>query len=191
MGLMKEMLGVSYDRFEFEMQMLLDASANYPILEIPIETIYDSRENHQTHFRPVSDSVKIYAILGKRFFKYSLASFSSSIIDLLLFTILCHFLRNRVTGYVALCTVSARIVSAAYNYVINYKVVFKSRENPCKAAVEYALLAIVQMTMSALLCTGGVLLLPALPEAAVKIVVDTILFFASYYLQQKIVFRKS
>lgn len=191
MGLMKEMLGVSYDRFEFEMQMLLDASANYPILEIPIETIYDSRENHQTHFRPVSDSVKIYAILGKRFFKYSLASFSSSIIDLLLFTILCHFLRNRVTGYVALCTVSARIVSAAYNYVINYKVVFKSRENPCKAAVEYALLAIVQMTMSALLCTGGVLLLPALPEAVVKIVVDTVLFFASYYLQQKVVFRKS
>ena len=51
LGLMKEMLGVSYDRFEFEMQMLLDASANYPILELPIETIYDSKENHQTHFR--------------------------------------------------------------------------------------------------------------------------------------------
>ena len=158
LGLMKEMLGVSYDRFEFEMQMLLDASANYPILEL---------------------------------LKYSLASFSSSIIDLLLFTILCHFLRNRVTGYVALCTVLARIVSATYNYAVNYKVVFKSRENPCKAALEYALLAVVQMTMSALLCTGGVLLLSVLPEAVVKIVVDTVLFFASYYLQQKVVFRKS
>lgn len=191
LGLMKEMLGVSYDRFEFEMQMLLDASANYPILELPIETIYDSKENHQTHFRTVSDSAKIYAILGKRFLKYSLASFSSSIIDLLLFTILCHFLRNRVAGYVALCTVLARIVSATYNYAVNYKVVFKSRENPCKAALEYALLAVVQMTMSALLCTGGVLLLPLLPEAVVKIVVDTVLFFASYYLQQKVVFRKS
>ena len=47
------------------------------------------------------------------------------------------------------------------------------------------------MTMSALLCTGGVWLLPLLPEAVVKIVVDTVLFFASYYLQQKVVFRKS
>ena len=108
-----------------------------------------------------------------------------------MFTILCHFLRNRVAGYVALCTVLARIVSATYNYAVNYKVVFKSRENPCKAALEYALLAVVQMTMSALLCTGGVLLLPLLPEAVVKIVVDTVLFFASYYLQQKVVFRKS
>ena len=191
LGLMKEMLDVSYDRFEFEMQMLLEASANYPIIEIPIDTIYDSRENHQTHFRPVSDSAKIYAILGKRFLKYSLASLSSSIIDLLLFTILCHFLRNSMTGYVALCTVLARIVSATYNCAINYKVVFKSRENPGKAATEYALLAVVQMTMSALLCTGGVLLLPVLPEAVVKIGVDTALFFASYYLQQKVVFRKS
>ena len=189
--LMKEMLQVSYDRFEFEMQMLLDASANYPILEVPIETIYDSRDNHQTHFRPVSDSAKIYAILGKRFLKYSLASFSSSIIDLLLFAVLCHFLRNRLTGYVAVCTVLARIVSATYNYGINYKMVFKSKENPGKAAVEYALLAILQMSLSALLCTGGVKLLPLLPETLVKIVVDTVLFFLSYYLQQKVVFRRS
>lgn len=208
-GLMKEMLGVPYDRFEFEMQMLLDASGNYPIREIPIETIYDSKENHQTHFHPVSDSAKIYAILGKRFLKYSLSSFSSSIIDLLLFTVLCHFLRNSMAGYVALCTVLARIVSATYNYAVNYKLVFKSRENPGKAAMEYALLAVVQMTLSALLCTGGVRLLSTIAvgaytadaagssvwisviETAVKMVVDTVLFFASYYLQQKVVFRKS
>ena len=191
LDLMKEMLQVSYDRFEFEMQMLLDASANYPIIEIPIETIYDSRDNHQTHFRPVSDSAKIYAILGKRFLKYSLASFSSSIIDLLLFAILCHFLRDRLVHYVAVCTVLARIVSATYNYGINYKMVFKSKENPGKAAAEYALLAILQMSLSALLCTGGVKLLPLLPETLVKIVVDTVLFFLSYYLQQKVVFRRS
>lgn len=189
--LMRELLKVPYDRFEFEMQMLLDASGNFPIIEVPIETIYDSRENHQTHFRPVADSAKIYAILGKRFLKYSLASFSSSIIDLLLFTVLCHFLRGDMAAYVAVCTVLARLVSATYNYLMNYKLVFKSRENPGKAACEYALLAVVQMSLSALLCTGGVGLLPFVPEALVKIVVDTALFFASYYMQQRVVFRKS
>lgn len=189
--LMRELLKVPYDRFEFEMQMLLDASGNFPIIEVPIETIYDSRENHQTHFRPVADSAKIYAILGKRFLKYSLSSFSSSIIDLVLFTVLCHFLRGSMAAYVAACTVLARIVSAVYNYLMNYKLVFKSRENPGRAAWEYALLAVVQMTLSALLCTGGVSLMPVIPEAFVKIVVDTVLFFASYYMQQRVVFRKS
>lgn len=189
--LMRELLKVPYDRFEFEMQMLLDASGNFPMIEVPIETIYDSKENHQTHFRPIADSVKIYTILGKRFLKYSLASLSSSIIDLLLFTVLCHFLRDHVAAYVAVCTVLARLVSATYNYLMNYKLVFKSRENPGKAACEYALLAAVQMSLSALLCTGGVGLLPFVPEAFVKIVVDTVLFFASYYMQQRVVFRKS
>ena len=105
---MKELLTISADRFEFETQMLLLASGQYKIREIPIETIYDSKEYHQTHFNPLKDSVKIYAVLGKWFLRYTLASFSSSIVDLLLFTILCHFLRDQLTAYVAAATVMAR-----------------------------------------------------------------------------------
>ena len=185
---MKELLTISADRFEFETQMLLLASGQYKIREIPIETIYDSKEDHQTHFNPLKDSVKIYAVLGKWFLRYTLASFSSSIVDLLLFTILCHFLRDQLTAYVAVATVMARIISAAYNYTVNYKIVFKSRENMGKAAWQYALLAVVQMGMSALLATGGVKLLPFIPEVVTKAIVDTILFFASYHIQKKYVF---
>ena len=185
---MKELLTISADRFEFETQMLLLASGQYKIREIPIETIYDSKEDHQTHFNPLKDSVKIYAVLGKWFLRYTLASFSSSIVDLLLFTILCHFLRDQLTAYVAVATVMARIISAAYNYTVNYKLVFKSRENMGKAAWQYALLAVVQMGMSALLATGGVKLLPFIPEVVTKAIVDTILFFASYHIQKKYVF---
>ena len=57
---MKELLDVPGERFEFETQMLLESAGNYPIIEVPIRTIYDSKENHQTHFNTLTDSVKIY-----------------------------------------------------------------------------------------------------------------------------------
>ena len=44
------------------------------------------------------------------------------------------------------------------------------------------------MLASALLVTGGVYLLPMVPELAVKIVVDTVLFFISYTIQREMVF---
>ena len=45
---MEELLDVQGERFEFETQMLLESAGSYPIIEVPIRTIYDSKENHQT-----------------------------------------------------------------------------------------------------------------------------------------------
>ena len=185
---MKELLDVPGDRFEFETEMLLATVGRRKITEVPIKTIYDSRENHQTHFDPFKDSLRIYRILAKRFVKYMFASLSSSVVDIVLFAVFCALLRQRLAGYVAVATVLARIISATYNYAINYKVVFQSKAHPGLAAARYAALAVVQMTCSALLVSGGVALFAALPEVAVKIVVDVLLFFASYYIQQNFVF---
>lgn len=185
---MRDLLDVAGERFEFEMQMLLESVNRYPISEVKIETIYDSVEDHQTHFDPVADSIKIYRILGKKFLKYIFASFSSSILDLALFSVFCFFLEGRYISYVAVATVLARIISAVYNYTINYKVVFKSKENVGKASAKYFLLALVQMGLSAALVSGAVMLLPFVPKVVVKCVVDTLLFFVSYHIQQKFVF---
>lgn len=185
---MRDLLDVAGERFEFEMQMLLESVNRYPISEVEIETIYDSVEDHQTHFDPVADSIKIYRILGKKFLKYIFASFSSSILDLVLFSVFCFFLEGRYISYVAVATVLARIISAVYNYTINYKVVFKSKENVGKASAKYFLLALVQMGLSAALVSGAVMLLPFVPKVVVKGVVDTLLFFVSYHIQQKFVF---
>lgn len=185
---MKKLIDVPGERFEFETQMLLEASGMVPIREVSIETIYDSKEDHQTHFNPFTDSVKIYAILGKWFIRYTLSSFSSSIVDLLLFHAFCGLFRNQLISYVALSTVLARILSAIYNYTINHKLVFQSRKTVGKTAWRYALLAVLQMCMSALLATIGVSLLPALPEVLVKAIVDVLLFFVSYHIQKKYIF---
>lgn len=188
---MQELLDVKGERFEFEMRMLLESAGRYDILEIPIETIYDSEENHQTHFHPVKDSIKIYKILGGKFIKYILSSGSSCILDLALFAVLCHLLKTSFSGsYIVIATVSARVVSAIYNYIINYKVVFKSSESIGKSSGKYFLLAVIQMSLSAGLVTLLAKCLVVVPEIVFKIIVDTCLFFISYHIQQKYVFKR-
>lgn len=185
---MEKLLDVKGERFEFETQMLLESAGRFPIVEVPIQTIYDSKENHQSHFNTFSDSAKICKILAERFLKYTFSSLSSCVIDLILFSVFCNIFRGKLAGYVAVSTVLARVVSALYNYAVNYKIVFDSRKNIGVAGTKYFLLALVQMSLSALLVTAGCGLLPFLPEVAVKAVVDAALFFISYKVQQKYIF---
>lgn len=185
---MKLLLNVPGERFEFETQMLLESVKKYPIEEIPIETIYDSVENHQTHFNPIIDSAKIYRILGKRFLKYFFSSASSSVVDLILFLIFCRLFEKKWELYVAIATIAARVISAIYNYLINYLLVFKSKERISNSGIKYFVLAIVQMGMSAVLVSAGVGLCPFIPKIIIKIIIDSILFLASYYMQQKYIF---
>ncbi len=187
---MKQLLNVNGERFEFETQMLLESVGKYPIIEVEIKTIYDSKENHQTHFNPFWDSIKIYKILAKQFLKYIFASLSSCIVDVLLFTLFCFLLKEELSDtYIALSTILARVMSATYNYLINYKIVFHSNERHGKSSIKYILLAVCQMSISALLVTVVVKSASFLPEVVVKMLVDTILFFISYYIQQRYVFN--
>lgn len=185
-----DLLEVQGERFEYEMRMLLETVDRIPIHEVKIKTIYDSVENHQTHFNPIVDSIKIYKVLGHRFLMYIFASLSSSILDIGLFALFCFLLKGKGIGmYVAVATVLARVISATYNFAINYKKVFKSQSNVGKAALKYASLAVVQMAASALFVTLLVNAISICPEVVIKIVVDTALFFLSYFIQRKWVFK--
>lgn len=186
---MRFLLNVSGERFEYEMNMLIACKDKVDIIEVPIETIYDSKVNHKTHFDPIHDSIKIYKVFGRMFIKYIFASLSSCVLDLILFTLFCGLLKNQMgILYVAVATVLARILSASYNYLLNYKVVFQSTQNHTNAAMKYAGLAVAQMVGSALLVTVGVHILQNVSELPIKLVVDTILFFVSYYVQRKYIF---
>ncbi|MCR4717976.1 MAG: bifunctional glycosyltransferase family 2/GtrA family protein [Lachnospiraceae bacterium] len=188
---MADLLDTAGERFEFETRMLIESKNNFPITEIPIETIYDSKENHQTHFDPVKDSIRIYKIFGGEFAKFIVSSLSSSVLDLVLFALFCKIFNSLYAGiYITLATVSARVLSATYNYIINYAFVFKSKENRSLALFKYASLAIVQMSLSALFVTLLVTAFSNTPEVVIKIIVDTILFFISYYIQREIVFNR-
>lgn len=186
---MKQLLNVAGERFEYETNMLIAAKDAVSIKEVPIQTIYDSKDHHKTHFDPLWDSLKIYRIFGRMFLKYTFSSLSSSVIDIFLFACFCSVLKNRVgLQYIAIATILARIVSASYNYLMNYKVVFKSNSNHKASSIKYCLLALIQMCLSAFLVTIGSCICAKTPEAAIKIVVDCILFLVSFYVQREVIF---
>ena len=185
---MKELLTESGERFEFETNMLLLAKDNgIKIKEVPIETIY-LEDNRSSHFNPIKDSFKIYAV----FFKFLMSSLSSSVVDMVLFSIFCAITRNRAKlfDYIMISTIAARIISAVYNFLINYKVVFHGKGSKAAAAVKYAVLAVVIMLLSGTLVSLGHRLFPSLIEVAVKIPVDCLLFVLSFYIQREIVYKK-
>lgn len=132
--------------------------------------------------------LKINRIQGimKQFVRFFISSLSSSVIDLVLFSVFCRVLRSNTLGnvpYIILATVFARICSALYNFYINYKLVFLSRQNIKITLIKYVILAIVQMILSALLVNflyplfGGM-------EIWIKMVVDVALFFVSFLIQK-------
>ena len=183
---MKSLLTLKGERFEFETNMLMETKKlGIQIIEVPIKTIY-IEDNRTSHFNPIKDSIRIYMTFGKFLF----SSLSSSVLDLCLFSIFCALLKGRdlhMLNYITLSTVMARLLSAAYNYMINYKLVFESRGSILKTLSRYVLLAVCQMSLSALLVNiiypyiGGF-------ETFVKIPVDIMLFFLSYVIQREFVY---
>ena len=186
---MKELIDCKGERFEYEMQMLLECAGRYDLTEVPIQTIYESKENHQTHFKPIRDSFRIYKILGKKFLKFIFSSLSSFVVDIILFYLFVLLFKEAYPAlYVTIATVSSRVISAVYNYLINYKFVFKSKASRSTSLTKYALLAIIQMSLSAGIVSLIVFLIPNCWETLVKAIVDTILFLISYSVQQRFVF---
>lgn len=184
---MKKLLSVKGERFEFETNMLMETrNENIPIVEVPIRTIY-IEENKSSHFHPIKDSIRIYRIFAGFLF----SSLSSSVVDLMLFSMFCYLLKDRQWGsvtYITAATVSARIVSAFYNYTINHRVVFQSKRSMGATMWKYALLAVVQMACSAFLVNALYPLFGG-AEVLVKIPVDVVLFFLSFVIQREFVYR--
>lgn len=184
------MCEVDGERFEYETNMLLVCkSKKIPLLEQKIRTIYID-DNSTTHFRPIRDSLRVYGIII-RFFCSSIFSFLiDNVLFNLLFTPLKHLLGADPAVWIA--TLIARAVSSLFNYTMNRKAVFKSDAPIHTTVFRYYLLCVVQMAVSAglvwllstLLGNGGFLV------ALLKIVVDTLLYFVSFRIQQNWVFRK-
>lgn len=186
---MQKLLSVEGERFEFETNMLIESKDKYPIYEVKIETVYDSKENHSTHFDPIKDSIKIYKIFGKIFFRFIMSSLSSCVLDIALFSVFIFLLKNRIGEYyILVSTIIARVFSATYNYLINYKMVFSSKQKHGRSAGRYILLATVQMLASGIL-VSACSKVQVIPEVFWKIVIDTILFLISFIVQRELVFK--
>lgn len=187
-----DMIDISGERFEYETRMLIHTfEKNIPIDEITIETIYYDN-NAETHFNPIKDSLKIYKVIFGSFFKYLLSSLSSFIVDIVFFQLFLlmfiGFGLTRGTVVITIATVIARIISSTFNFYINKNMVFNGEKRVRKTIVKYYSLCVVQMILSALLVSVVWHLLGG-SETIIKICVDTVLFFVSYQVQRRWVFK--
>lgn len=177
--LYEEMLKIKGDRYEYEMNMLLQIKTwHVPYKEVSINTIYYDN-NAGSHFHPFRDSFLVIS----QILKFALSSTLSFVLDYLLFLVFSGILG---WGY-ALSYAIARILSGVFNYAFNAKVVFG------KASVKCFLKYLCVWALILLLGTlGGELLNGMLhfPKIVCKLVVDLPLFCLSYILQKKFVFKR-
>ena len=183
------------DRFEYETNMLLAMKQHgIDFDEVKIRTVY-IEENKSSHFHPIRDSWRIYKLILAHFFKYTLSSLASAVVDTGAYSLLSWLLGGVFTG-LALTAVSgivARVISSLLNFFLNKKLVFESTVSTSKAMLRYYMLAVPQMAVQVLL-TQGVYWLLSIPDRATFLrtllyaVVMAVLYVVSYMIQQRWVF---
>lgn len=170
------------ERYEYEMNFLMDAARRVPMRMVPIETVYEEK-NRTSHFRPVADSLRVYG----RFVRFALSSLAGAAVDCLLFYLITLLLVLAQTEKIFLATAIARVGSGTVNFLLNRHFSFRSRMPAGREIVRYIILFLGQMCASGILVALASNILPVLPA---KILVDTLLFFLSFRIQKNWVFAE-
>lgn len=180
-SLLPSLLSIEGRGYEYEMSMLIALRRlPYGLAEVEIDTIYQTG-NAGSHFNPLLDSMRIYLTL----FRFSLSSLLASLIDLAVF-----YSTFKLTENLLLSMLLGRYtIGPLVNFYINRNFVFHSRAGYLIALLKYFLVAtILGLLATALVSYAvgsmgfGVLL--------AKVVVETVLFFASFTVQRDFIFGR-
>ncbi|MGN0777614.1 MAG: glycosyltransferase [Aristaeellaceae bacterium] len=189
------MLAVPGERYEYEMNVLIAcARASIPMVPMTIKTVYEN-DNAGSHFHPVRDSIRIYRVILGNFIKFMGASIASFLIDQGVYALMEFVVLASVgwplTVIRGVSTLAARLVSAPCNFLMNRSFVFRFKQNTALTAVKYAGLCITLMVLSWLGVTLlGMLGMPKFLDNLSKLIIDTLLYFLSYRVQNKWIFRE-
>jgi len=183
-SLIPRLLEIEGERYEYEINMLMHlASEGVPIIEERIETVYENN-NSGSHFRTVRDSFRVY----KEILKFSASSLASFAIDYVMYALLLA-----VTGAAGIANglvvsnIGARLVSGTANYMMNKRLVFRSRTGFAKSAVQYILLA-------AFILAGNTIVLSTLAgtlginSLLAKLITEVMFFAISWTVQKYVIF---
>ncbi len=185
------MLEISGNRFEYETNMLLEMKrAGIEFKEIKIRTVYEER-NQGTHFRAIRDSLRIYSLI----LKFMISSSVAGLIDKGLFYLFAQLSDTFFHSYnILICSVVSRALSCFVNYNVNRKIVFECKNSNKYTLLRYCILCVPQALLSAgltwIISEFLTIRLPWL-VTIIKIIVDVILFFISFYIQREWVFKES
>ncbi|HOP12129.1 MAG TPA: bifunctional glycosyltransferase family 2/GtrA family protein [Oscillospiraceae bacterium] len=179
------MLQIEGERYEYEMNMLLECSRNdVPFREVEIETIYFENNAH-SHFSTIKDSYRVY----RDIFKFAASSFTGFLIDYGLYSLLATLTAGWVIG-IPFSNITARIVSASANFAINKHYVFKSKDSVVKTGAQYFILAACIMLCNTALLTLMVNVI-GINRYAAKIFTEITFFVFSWTIQRFVIFKKN
>ena len=183
-SLIPRLLEIEGDRYEYEINMLMQLAAEgVPIIEERIETVYEDY-NSGSHFRTVRDSFRVY----KEILKFSASSLASFAIDYGMYALLLAATGAAgIANSLVISNIGARLVSGTANYLMNKRLVFKSRTGFAKSAMQYILLA-------AFILAGNTIVLSTLAGTlginrfAAKLITEVIFFAISWTVQKYVIF---
>ncbi len=193
----REFCQVKGDRFEYETNMLLEMKTRgIAYGEVKISTVY-IEENKSSHFRAVRDSVRIYKLIFAHFFRYTLSSILSALVDTGLFALMIFLMAGSPKWLAATMPfLIARGVSSLFNFTVNKRLVFRSDVSTKKALLKYYALAVPVFLLQWGLTNGVYMLFHIGNERRVlKTVIYAVvmgcLYIATFITQQRWVFAKS
>ena len=180
-----DLLPIPYNRYEFELEMLLTAKrTGRPAAEIGIATVY-LEGNASSHFNPLLDSFKIYFVL----FRYIIVSLITALADYLVYvpTLYCCAEFYPSAASTAIAVAAGRIAGAAVQYSLVRKVVFYSRSSMLVTLPKYIFLV---------LCSGcaSYLILHSIESSAhwnfyiAKPAAELIVYLANFLIQRDLIF---
>ena len=187
MNLLPILLDISGERYEYEMNVLLEfARRKIPIYEKEIETIY-LNNNESSHFNVLKDSFRVY----KEILKFSASSFVGFMVDYVLYAILLLLTSglNPALG-LPISNIGARVVSASVNYTLNRRFVFQSNGRIATSATQYFLLATVILIGNTFVL-GLLVNHLEMNRMLAKILTEILFFTVSWLVQKCIIFRKT
>ena len=132
--------------------------------------------------------MKIFVLL-----KFALSSASSYLVDLGVYALLLYLIGDMlpVGGQVLVCTAISRVVSSLFNYILNRKTVFKSKESVPKTIFKYGIVTCLKLAASYALVYffTYILEVEGFLQLLVKALVDLGLFVLSFIFQKSWVFK--
>ena len=188
-SLLPLMLKIEGERFEYEMEMLLEAgSSGYGFRQISIETIYIAG-NRSSHFHAFSDSVRIFI----PFFKFCLSGITAAVVDYTMLFVYVWLFGTvlKFGASLLLGVIFARATSSGVNFTMNRALVFRSkatRQKPQTKALHYYILVVCLMFVNYLILKTFSEQLH-IPLFWSKVLTELILFFVSYGIQRFVLFK--
>lgn len=123
----------------------------------------------------------------KTIITYILFSTLSFVVDILSFTIILMFLKDKII----ISSYLARAISSIFNYIVNKKYVFKNNtKNDYKSMFFYFLLVIINITISGTL-VKKIYFYIHYNATFIKIIIDSLIFIINYFLQKYIIFKNN